>query len=292
MSPKKTAVRKPAKSVERRPAKPKKIDVPPGVVILMHPQGCGEIPRIVAENGTILAAGVVVGGKVLSVRGVVLGANARIPTSPPARAIAAKLRRGGDSHYPGGTSFEFVADSRSNARLPIHEFGLNNRLVVWADFKGSDGSVMGHVCLQFEALRAPTAPPDDSHEVSAPMRGIVGADGSIRLTKARIVPAGRGGYLLDTCTLTKTASSSAITGLRAKIYGVNPTGIVDPNSLSAPFVEKSLPAGVSTYTLDSSTVQVPGASLGKNNYLYVWAKFASGTDYQLAAKGCIQFEGV
>jgi hypothetical protein len=264
------------------------------VVILKAPDGCDGIPRIVALDEAIYAAGVVQGGKVLAVRGIVLGANEKIPATPPAPAVTARLSPSRDPDYHGATVFEFNVDSRgrNSRRIPIHEYGLNNRLVVWADFKGYEGSVMGHVCLQIEALRPPRDRPTDGHEVSAPMRGIVAANGSLRLTQAKVRPAAGGGYVLDSCIVTKEASSSAIVGIRAKIFSTLPTSGVDPNSLSAPYLEQQLPLGVTTYAMDSSTVQVPGASLGKNNYLYVWAKFASGTGYQLATKGSIQFEGV
>lgn len=295
MSPKKAAQPKRAKSIARRPAKPRNM-VPPGVVILKVPDGCDGIPRVDALGGQeIYAAGVVQGGKVLSVRGIVLGANEKIPATPPARAVTARLSSSRDPNYPGATVFEFNEDARGRNRrlIPIHEYGLNNRLVVWADFKGYEGSVMGHVCLQFEALRPPaTSPPPDGHEVSSPMRGIVAANGTPRLTQAKVQPAAGGGYVLDSCVVTKEALSSAIVGIRAKIFSTVPTAAVNPNSLSAPYLEQPLPSGVTTYTMDSSTVQVPGASLGKNNYLYVWAKFSSGTGYQLATKGSIQFEGI
>jgi hypothetical protein len=274
-----------------------------GWVIIEVPAADMGIPTVEvlpgSKQGVVCASGFVDGGKVIAVHGVVLGANQRIPSVPPKSAIKARLIPGRLRGKPTCTFFEFAKDSRGRGGrcLPIHQLGTNNRLVVWANFKDRKESVLGNNCLQFDAkVRSlPTFGPDtDSHEVSSPLRGGLAVGGIVVLPQAKVVPGVGGGYLLDSCTVVKSPTSAAITGIRAKIYASPPTGPIDVNTLSAPFAEfKSPTAGsaVATYTFDASTQRIPGASLGKGNHLYVWATFASGTPFQLPVSGGIQFEG-
>jgi hypothetical protein len=251
------------------------------------------------DGAGIAARGFVLGGKVSAVRGVVLRANERIPAVPPARAVSAKLIPGRRHGQPGTTLFEFSPDlrARTNRMLPVKKIGPNNRLVVWAEFQGFEGAVLANVCLQVDVQRPPTAPTEgDGHTVSSPHGGVT--LGRVPVPpKVKIYSDSNGGYFLGSCILAKMPSSSAITAIRAKIFSSLPTTPVDAKTIAQPFAEWTASgtsaSGVGGYTFDGSTQRVPGARVGKGNFLFVWAKFASGTDFQLPVDlNHIQFEGM
>jgi hypothetical protein len=268
----------------------------PGVVVITSPQARADVPAILVDKGgplgLISAMGFIRGGEVTRVRGVVLGANQRIPAKAPAHSISAKLISGRDGEQPLNTFFEFALEPKDeiDRRLPVHQIGINNRLVVWAEFKRFQRSVIANVCLQFEALRKPRFGNKDGHSVSFPSRGALDPAGNPFLFKAPLARLASGDYVLEKCIISTVSGSSGITGVKAKVYTNKPSA-TELKSPSLPFLEKTFSSPRTSYTFDSSTERVPGAAIGKSNYLCVWAKYAADPNYKLQEDGEIQFEG-